>query len=309
MAQWKGRSGAAPLVLLALMLAPALVGFSSAPSFDLAADVGGGGGYTFTGSPVSHGMSCLECHQSDGRTPQAAVYVHAEPDTLFEEGYVAGQVYEITVHLTHEERGLDRNGGCTGGLAGCNRNLFVAELLDGGGTSAGVLCPDGIGFDAAGACEDQAGRRTSLLHGGAAVAGQSLVAPLDCSAAGAVPGACVDLVALQASGASQEQIAQAISEKVRGSTVWSFQWRAPDPPIGTIDLWLGAVDGDGGTTVDPRYADFAGDVAVVERFAIAPNGVSLGSSGGGCVGGGVGVGLWMLFVGLVGVRRLRRGTV
>lgn|GEM_PF-3441694 len=305
----RAQGGAGSLAVALLVLAPALVGFSSAASFDLAADVGGGGGLTFTGSPVSHGMSCLECHQRDGESTRAAVYVHAEPDTLFDEGYDPGQVYEITVHLTGEERGLQRNGACVAGHAGCNRNLFVAELLDGGGAAVGALCPDGIDYAADGTCSDQAGRRTSLLHRGRAVAGQSLVAPPDCSAPGAVPGQCVDIAAMQAAGASQEQIAAAVSQKVRGSTVWSFQWRAPDAPIGTVDLWIGVVDGDGGTTVDTRYADYAGDVAVIERYAIAPRGVvSGGAGGGGCAGGGLGVGLWIVLVALVAGRGRRRTT-
>lgn len=306
MARSTERKGASALALLVAMMAPALVGFSAATTFDLDAHVGGGGGYTFTGSPVNHGMSCLECHQANGPTETTNVYLHAEPNTLFDQGYVAGQVYEIKVFLTDESRGLERNGGCLGGAAGCNQNGFVAEIVDGGGAPIGTLCPDGLTFDASGACSDESGGRTTLLHDRGAISGQSLTEPTDCSAPGAVAGQCVDIAGMQASGASQEQIAQAISQKVRGSTVWSFQWRAPDQPTGVLDLWLGAVDGDGGTTVDSRYADFAGDVAVVERFAIAPEGVSIGGASGGCVGGGLGVGLWVVFVALVGVRRLRR---
>lgn len=281
--------------LLVLLAAPALFGFSSAASFDLEADVGGGGGYTFTGSPVNHGMSCLECHQRDGAAVRTGVFLHSDPAGLFSEGYVPGQIYTVTVHLTGEDRGLARNGSCPVGAAGCNRNLFVAELLDAGGVATGTLCPDGIVYEAGGACADQSGARTTLLRDGRAVSGQSLAIPLDCGAPGAVAGLCVDIAGMQASGATQDQIAAAIGAQVRGSTVWAFQWRAPDQSVGTVDLWLGAVDGDGGTRVDPRYADYAGDVAVVERYAI-PAFADAASPGGGCVGGGAGAALWILTV-------------
>lgn len=291
-------------------LAPGLLGFSSATSFDLEADLGGGGGYTFTGSPVSHGMSCAVCH-TGGEGTELAVSVYTDPPGLFTVGYVPGTVYQFVVRLGAEQRGLERQGACAAGAAGCNRNLFVAEFLTASGAVAGVVCPDDIAFDATGACTEEAGRRTTLLREGRAVAGQSLTPAKDCADPEAVASDCVDSAAMRAAGRSEAEIAAAFSAASRGSTVWRFQWRAPARAEGGLEVWVALVDGDGGVAPDPRYADTAHDAVVVRRFVAMPYGAAEGVLSPGCGGaapealsGGLAAGV--VVVGLLAWRRRRR---
>ena len=66
-------------------------------------------------------------------------------------GHPAAGCPAATVHVpagphageTADAIGLDRNGACPIGLAGCNRNSFAAELTYASGTKAGLACPDG----------------------------------------------------------------------------------------------------------------------------------------------------------------------
>jgi hypothetical protein len=252
------------LPLLVCLAAPALVGFSAASTFDVGAMQGGGDHRAFTGSPTAHGLSCTTCHQGDR---EADVRVTSQPADLLESGlYQPGRTYLITVALAHETRGLDRSGGCSPGLAGCNRNLFVAEVLGSEGAPAGLLCPSDLS-DADSACPSPSANGTALIAQGGALAGQSLEFPELCDAPGADPARCVDVAALAAAGTSEEGIAAAIRAAVRGSTAWQFAWRAPTGGA-SATLWVGLVDGDGGATVDPAYADYAGDAVGLYRRAL-----------------------------------------
>lgn len=281
-------SGPARATQLALIGAvalawPLLSAFSSATSFDLEAELGGGGGYTYTGSPVSHGMTCATCHQNGGG--DFTVELYSDPGGLLAVGYQPGQIYDITIKLVGERYGLDRQGSCAPHTGGCNRNAFVLDIVDAAGAAAGSLCPTRIAYAADGSCSEESGVGTTLLGGGGAIGGQSLTPPLDCAATGAVPGACVGVAGLRRQGKSDAEIYAAISAAVRGSTSWTFQWKAPAADEGDKHLYLGVVDGDGGTRVDPAYNDYYGDgVVLLDAVIRGPSSPPPASSG--CSAGG-----------------------
>ena len=289
----------------ALSTWPLLMGFSSDTTFDLEADLGGGGGYSYTGSPANHGMGCDQCHQ--GSVGGFTVALSSDPEGLFSTGYEPGQTYQIMVRLVGERHGLDRQGACAPLSGGCNRNAFVAEITDPAGSPRGVLCPAGFAMNADSSCSDESGNGTTLIANRHAIGGQSLAPPMDCAAAGAVPGECVDVAGLRAAGQTESEINLAFSAAVRGSTSWVREWRAPGAGNGSMHLWLGMVDGNGGTTIDPAYNDYAGDAVVMLHQEIAPAGSGT-STRPGCAGGGAGgAGWWLGLLGAVGVAWRRRG--
>lgn len=285
---------------------PLLTAFSSATSFDLEAEFGGGGGYTYTGSPLSHGMTCETCHQNGGG--DFVVELYSNPGGLLSAGYQPGQIYQITVKLVGERYGLDKQGSCAPHLGGCNRNAFVLDIVDGQGTAAGTLCPSGVAYAADGSCSEESGVGTTLLGQRGAIGGQSLTAPLDCAATGAVPGQCVDVAGLRAAGKTDTEIYAAISAAVRGSTSWTFQWRAPASDEGDKHLYIGVVDGNGGTTVDPTYNDYFGD-GVVMADAVVPSQSSVSSTRPGCSAGGAATTVWGLLSGLAAMFLWRRRRI
>lgn len=244
-----------PLIAALCLATPLLVGFSAASTFDLDAMSGGGDQRAFTGSPTAHGLTCATCHQGDR---QADLEVTSAPADLLRDGlFQPGRTYRITVTLAHETRGLDRTGGCTPGHAGCNRNLFTAEILDPAGAPAGLLCPNDL-TDADPTCPSVASDGTALIAHNNAIGGQSLEFPHTCDAPDADLARCVDVAALAAAGSSDADIAAAVRAAVRGKTSWQFAWRAPTG-VPTATIWVGLVDGDGGASIDPAYPDYTGD--------------------------------------------------
>lgn len=240
-----------------------LSGFSSAATFELDAQEGGGGGYLYTGSPTSHGMGCAVCHQ--GGEGGVEVQLSSEPPGLFELGYEEGRVYTIALKLGGEQRGVARNGGCLADEGGCNRNLFLAEMLSDQGAPSGTLCADG-GDLSQGACDVESGKETSIMLDGGAIAGHSLEVPTLCEGAGGGPPGCVDVATMQLAGLSGEQVAQAVRDRIKARVDWRFGWRAPKRSRARVHLYLGLVDGDGGTAIDPKFADYYGDAtAMVHR--------------------------------------------
>ncbi len=286
-----------------------LCGFSSSATFEADAMRGGGGGYLYTGSPQSHGMDCTNCHQGSSRSDGVTLW--SEPAGLFETGYVADTTYVVHVKLDIERRGLTRQGACAHGLGGCNRNSFVAEWRDEAGAPAGTLCVDGATFGVAG-CESDVGDETLLMAKGLAIGGHSQRKPRLCG--GAIASDCIDVAALKASGASDADVNAAIVAAVRGRVQWRFQWRPAASATGPIRLFLGLVDGDGGTSVDPHHNDYQGDdVLMVDRVlrrqgdAVAP---SPGCSASGRFGGASPTtGLDALDLGLLGPALLGLGAV
>ncbi len=98
--------------LLALVLA-----FSDPGAFLAPADLGGGGGNHFTGSPSSH-FDCTVCHD---RASDLKLEVASDPSGLFDKGYTPGQRYTLTFSLSDK-----------GKVAG-----FGAELDTRGGAATG----------------------------------------------------------------------------------------------------------------------------------------------------------------------------
>lgn len=276
-------------------------GFSSDTTFDLEAELGGGGGYSYTGSPANHGMGCDQCHQ--GHVGGIDAELLSDPPGLFAQGWAPGQIYQIQVRLVGERFGLDRQGGCALELGGCNRNGFVAEVTDASGAPRGTLCPTGSLFQEDGSCADESGKNTTLIARRHAIGGQSLAAPIDCASPGARADECVDVAGLVAQGKSPEEIAAIVNAAVRGSTSWTMQWRAPGGGAGAVHLYLGMVDGDGGTTIDPAFNDYHGDAVLMAHLAIPAAGAGR-SAGPGCGGGDVVAGPWWLVA--LGVIRGRR---
>lgn len=244
-----------------VLLAVGSAGFSSTSLFDEPSSVGGGGGYAFTGSPTSHSMSCATCHQ--GTTRSDGIDLWSVPEGLFDVGYEPGQTYEIHIRLRQEVRGLGNNHACAAESGGCNRNGFVAEFLDSTHAPVGALCADGGTLGSDGSCSDSAGATTTLLASHAAISGNSLAQPVVCG--NGVTTDCVDIAGMTAAGKSQAEINAALSAGVSGRTIWAFQWRAPGADVLATTMWLGAVDGDAGVSVDPAHNDFLGDEVLLVK--------------------------------------------
>jgi hypothetical protein len=95
--------------------------------FDESANIGGGGGMFFTGSPRWRGWDCTVCHvDADGAI---GLELASEPAELLTDGrYLPGVTYRIEVSLVGEH---------LGGGALTNRNTFVLEIADQAGVSYG----------------------------------------------------------------------------------------------------------------------------------------------------------------------------
>lgn len=269
------------LVVGLAALAPWLCGFSAGASFESSAEVGGGGGYTFVGSPTSHGLDCSSCHQ--GAASAGRLTLASSPPGLFDRGYVPGTTYLVAVRLAEEVKGLERNGACAAGQGGCNRNGFVAEFLGPQGQPSGALCTDSGVLGAQG-CDNDAGQETTLFAGARAVSGVSLAQPQLCSGDPARdPQGCVDVAALQAAGKSQGEIDAALAAAVKGRTSWHFRWRAPQGSA-PVAFHLGAVDGDGGPGALPGLNDYYGDVVYAVHRTLPAEG-SAAEPEAGCAAG------------------------
>ncbi len=255
-------------LLVLLAAAPWLCGFSSVSMFEAAADHGGGGGYTFVGSPTSHDLDCTSCHQ--GSTAGGQLALASDPPGLFERGFVPGTTYAILVRLVAEVRGLDRNGTCQPDAGGCNRNGFVAEFLGGNHQPAGQLCSDTGQLSEQG-CDSDSGAETTLFTGGRAVSGVSLQQPQACG--GNLTSDCIDIQALIQAGKTQDEINQLLLASVKGRTSWHFLWKAPLTTT-AVAFHLGAVDGDGGTQVTPEHNDYFGDATYSVHRTLYPEGMA-----------------------------------
>ena len=224
-------------------------------------------------------MSCATCHQVSVRSD--GVDLWSVPEGLFDVGYDPGQTYEVHVRLRQEQFGLSNNHACTAEAGGCNRNGFVAEFLSATHAPVGSLCADGGTFATDGSCSDSAGATTTLLASHAGISGNSQVQPKVCG--NGVTTDCVDVAGMTAAGKSQAEINAALSAAVNGRTIWAFQWRAPPADVKAATLWLGAVDGNGGVSVDPAHNDFLGDEVLLLRQPLWARGFEpAASASGGC---------------------------
>lgn len=104
-----------------------LLAYHAAATFEEAAATGGGGGVLYTGAPRWHGYDCGVCHlDAPGR---ASLLTDSDPLTLLtEREYTPEQVYELTLILDGENRGLGTMG---------NYNSVGIEILDADGEPVG----------------------------------------------------------------------------------------------------------------------------------------------------------------------------
>ena len=70
---------------------------------------------------------------------------------------------------------------------------------------------------------------------------------------------------------SSEELVVARGE-TDAQTEWSFEWTAPQPGAGTLDLWLAAVDGDGAESRLGRTGDPFGDDVFTGHLVLAEDG-------------------------------------
>ena len=239
-------------------------GYSSAVIFEMDAQLGGGGGYTFTGSQTSHWMSCKTCHQTT--RPDIPVSIKSTPPGLIENGYEPNTQYLLEVSLVEEQLGMEFNGGCIEEDTPCNRNGMAIEFLVAGDKQAGILCPTAEDL-VDGQCNVSTGKGGSLIREGAAIIGQTLEFPSICSPSNTDPD-CLDVGKLSDEGKTQDEIEATISSMVRGKTNWNIVWQAPAAGTGFVGLFMGVVDGNGGRTYDPYYSDYVDDDVAIIRHEL-----------------------------------------
>ena len=118
---------------MSLVLA-AMLAYHSAALFEKDASEGGGGGVLYTDSPRYDGFDCAACHlDSPGKITLAP---GTDPVSLLtQREYEPGAVYEFTVALQGETKGLGTKG---------NYNAVALEVLDADGEHVGGF----FGYDA-----------------------------------------------------------------------------------------------------------------------------------------------------------------
>lgn len=104
----------------ALLLPSAARAFHAADTFSVPAPQGGGGFIYYTGSPRFRRWDCSACHiDAPG---QMYFTIVSEPAALLtEQTYDPEQIYDITVSMVGETKGLDSN---------ANYNTFALEIID-----------------------------------------------------------------------------------------------------------------------------------------------------------------------------------
>jgi len=224
--------------------APSL--FDTAPSGD---STGGAAGIYYTGAPRFQGQDCSGCHQGDDHA--VTVRVSALPGDLLNEPYRPGAVYHVEVNL-----GRDRLGprSCPPEFVGeaCNLNLFALEIDTVAGHPTGTLCP--LPFEGE-ACPEKLGTPTVLTRDKTAVLANGLRFGAD-----GQPG------------------------YRDGQTAYDFYWRAPATDVGSLHMWIAAVDGDGGQSSPEKPSDTDNDATGVFRVLICgPSGCpAADDEAGGC---------------------------
>lgn len=111
---------AAWLTVLVVGFAPPAFAFHTVDTFSDPTSEGGAAGVYYTGSPRFRAWDCTACHLDP--SGELLLDIASEPASLFTDGaYVPEAVYEITVGLRNESRGLDAN---------ANYNTVAVEILD-----------------------------------------------------------------------------------------------------------------------------------------------------------------------------------
>ncbi|MCB9546907.1 MAG: hypothetical protein H6706_13780 [Myxococcales bacterium] len=245
--------------------------FDTGPSDDT---TGGAGGIYYTGSPRFQGQDCSGCHQGPR---DVSIRVTSVPEDLLRQPYRPGVVYHVEVDLLRDLRGPAACGDEHPGDA-CNLDLFALEIATADGVPAGRLCP--LPFDGDD-CPTELGTPTVLTRDGTALLANSLRFGPD------------------------GQPAYRDRETAR-----DFYWRAPARDLGPLEVWIAAVDGDGGQSSPEKPSDLEGDATGVFRLLLCgPGGCPEASppeEGCAAAAGGSPAG-WMLALLLgLGVWRRRR---
>ena len=220
-----------------------------------------GDGIRFVGALDFPKAICSACHT--GGPNLAAVQLAADDPSLFSNGYIPGQTYQLEVQLARETLGLEYDGPprcgniAKQGFVPCNSNGFALEADDETGSLAGSLCPTS---PVGGACASPHGPRTLVL----ALDNHQLIASrgfLD--AGGGLPAALEN-----------------------GATRWRFYWTAPPPGAGPVTFHAGVVDGNGGHGIKEIPQDLDGDDAVEAHISVAEVGNPTVAASTGCATAG-----------------------
>ncbi len=104
--------------------------FHEVRSFAESANIGGGAGNYFTGSPDSKGYQCQLCHLKAEQRISIDIASALTAGT-----YKAGLVYTVSLRLIGEHKGLD---------SAFNPNTFTAQITDAEGTPVGAFAGNEI---------------------------------------------------------------------------------------------------------------------------------------------------------------------
>lgn len=120
------------LMLSILVDASPALAYHQVFSFDQSANIGGGAGAYYTGSPRFKGYDCTLCHEGAEQRISIAL-----SGSLVSGTYEPGLVYRIGVKLVGEHRGLG---------SAFNPNTFTAAITDDSGVAVGTFASsfDGI---------------------------------------------------------------------------------------------------------------------------------------------------------------------
>ncbi len=118
------------LILFLMLSGGTAEAFHEVLSFDESANIGGGAGNYFTGSPRSKGYQCHVCHV--GAQQRIRIGLNS---SLSSGEYQPGLVYTIILSLQGEHKGLQ---------SAFNPNTFAAEVLDADGNPVGRFAGRGV---------------------------------------------------------------------------------------------------------------------------------------------------------------------
>jgi hypothetical protein len=197
-------------------------------------------GLYFTGAPRVSSLACQSCHV--GTPGVVGLRLNADDPSLFTSGYQPGTGYTLQIELTHEIQGLQYD-------------------------TPDHHCTD-VGAQTYVQCNNN-GFALEIDAAGGALA-KSFVA--DSSTLLAPDGDAVF-------SGRQYDATDPKSILNNGATAWTFRWTAPPAGTGTLAVYVGAVDGNGGSGTVANDQDPYGDDTVQAIFFVSEAGGPLASAG------------------------------